>query len=266
MLFSVFNMGGHMELKVIEVQKSIKEKLQTPMPDSIVKEKPGQSKASYVTGQSVIDKLNATFGYAGWSWEICQNWIEQSSPKMIKAKWENGRKVNIDPPIIEPQPPVAHVVGKLTVYLEKADGTIHTVSKMAPGAQPITGGQSEQESCFKSAHTDAIKKAATMFGIALELYRDNDEQQYHDYINYENPWTEQAMETHKDDLKFLKDFRNSYGLTDEDMNNYMYRYSGGTMPTMAYLLPDNINGFAEYLKSLVASATNNTANANNVAS
>lgn len=244
-----------MELNKIKISKKMKQSLQTPMPDYIIKEKPGQSKASYVTGQVVIDKLNATFGYTGWSWEICSNWIEKSVDKVTKVKWENGRKINLTEPIYESQLPVAHVIGKLTVSLEKDDGTIYTVSKMAPGAQPLTGGQSEQENCFKGAHTDALKKAATMFGIALELYRDDNEQYFHDDINYENPWTESALEEHKDNFDFIKNFKSSYQLNDKDMNDYINEYSQGTMPTTDYLVPENIADFILYLKGIVESAT-----------
>lgn len=241
-----------MELKKIDIDKKIKAGLQTPMPAYIIKEKPGQAKASYVSGQSVIDKLNATFGYAGWSWDIQQSWIEKSSAKIIKVKWENGKKVQLPEPIYEEQLPVAHVVGKLTVHFEKPDGTIHNVSKMAPGAQPIVGGQSEQENCFKSAHTDALKKAATMFGIALELYRDDNETYFYGELHYENPWTEEETEKHKDNLTFLSEFRKKYNLDDLGMNSYINAYSSGAMPTMDYILPDNIEGFVQYLKGLVS--------------
>lgn len=242
-----------MELKILNVEKSIKTKLQTPMPEYIIKEKPGQARASYVSGQSVIDKLNATFGYAGWSWDIQKSWIEQSCAKVIKSKWENGKKINLPEPIYEEQLPVAHVIGRLTVHLERPDGSIHTVSKSAPGAQPIIGGQSEQENCFKSAHTDALKKAATMFGIALELYRDDKESYFYEELHYEDPWNEEELEKHKENLEYLSDFRKRYNLDDTGMNAYINAYSAGSLPTIDYVMPDNIEGFVNYLKSLDAS-------------
>lgn len=242
-----------MDLRAINTDKKIKTLLQTPMPDYIVKEKPGQSKASYVTGQSVIDKLNATFGYAGWSWDITDKWIEKSIDKVIKVKWENRQKVNLEPKdwIYESQLPVAHVIGKLTVYLERPDGTIHIVSKMAPGAQPITGGQSEQENCFKGAHTDALKKAATLFGVGLELYRDENEQYFFGELNYEDPWTEDELAKHKENFAYLSEFKKEYQLDDNDMSGYMNSFSQGACPTIDYLHPDNIQGFVDYLKAMI---------------
>lgn len=245
------------ELKPISIKKDLKLALQTPLPTYIHKQKPsGKSTLTYVSGQAIIDKLNGTFGYTGWSWDIIDKWIQVSEPKIIKTKYENGRKVNLDPPISEPQLPVAHVVGKLTVFLERPDGSIYTVSKMAPGAQCLVGGQSEQENIFKGAHTDALKKAATMFGIGLELYRDENEEYFFNEMNYEDPWTEEALEEHKENFAYLSEFKAKYGLADDDMSSYINAYSSGTLPNIDYLMPDNIAGFVEYLKKLVEAQDN----------
>ena len=70
-------------------------------------------------------------------------------------------------PLLEPQPPVTHVLGRLII---PGMGT-----REQWGSHAMIGGYSEQESAFKSASTDALKKCATMFGFAIELY-DNDEE------------------------------------------------------------------------------------------
>nr|DAV25071.1 MAG TPA: Rad52/22 family double-strand break repair protein [Caudoviricetes sp.] len=241
------------ELQVINTPKELKTALATPLPEYIHKQKPaGNTKLTYVSGQAVIDKLNATFGYAGWSWDIVERFIQQSEPKVIKIKYENGRKVNLETPIIEPQPPVAHVVGKLTVHLQDKEGRFYQVSKTAPGAQCLVGGQSEQENIFKGANTDALKKAATMFGIGLELYRDENEAYFFSLINYEDPWTEEALEEHKEDFIYLDEFKKKYGLVESDMDNYVNSFSNGTLTTTNYLMPDNISEFVNYLKGLVS--------------
>lgn len=244
------------ELKPILINKETKYALQTPMPVYIHKEKPGKAKATYVTGQAVIDKLNATFGYGGWSWEIVKYWTESSVDKIVKVKWENNKKVNLKPEdyIIENQLPVTHVIGKLTVFFERPDGSIHAVSKMAPGAQPVVEGQSNQENAYKGAHTDALKKASTMFGIALELYRDNNEQAFFNELCYENPWTEEVIADNKENFEYINWFKSSYGLQDTDLDSYMYAYSHGQFPNYTYLTPENIGGFVGYLREVVAKA------------
>ena len=242
------------ELQLIKTPKELKTSLATPLPEYIHKQKPaGKSSLTYVSGQAVIDKLNATFGYTGWSWDIIEKWIQISEPKLIKTKWVNGQKVTLDPPEQEFQLPVAHVIGRLTVYLERPDGSMYTVSKMAPGAQCLVGGQSEQENIFKGANTDSLKKAATMFGIGLELYRDENEAYFFNEMNYEDPWTEEALEEHKEDFAYLTEFKTTYGLVDADMSNYINSFSNGTLPTIDYLMPDNISDFVKYLKGLVES-------------
>lgn len=246
-----------MNLIPIGLNKETKYNLQTPMPQYIHKIKgAGKNAATYVSGQSVIDKLNATFGYAGWSWDIIEKWVEQSEDKIIKTKYENGRSVKLpeDQWIIERQLPVAHIIGKLTVFFERPDGSIHKVSKMAPGAQPLVGGQSEQENMFKGAHTDALKKAATLFGIGLELYRDQNEQAFFNELCYENPWTEEVMAKNKENFEYINWFKSSYKLQDNDLDSYMYAYSHGQYPSYAYLSPENISGFVEYLKAVVEKA------------
>lgn len=239
-------------MKIIQIAKELKQKLSTPFPLYVVKEKPGKAKASYVAGQTVIDKLNTTFGYAGWEWTITKAWIDESVEKITTSKWENNRKINLKPEeyIKEPQLPVCHVIGKLTVHFEKEDGTIYSVTKEAPGAQPIVAGQSNQENCYKGAHTDALKKAATMFGIALELYRDDKEKYYFGEVSYENPWTEEALKEHKENLSIIKEFKKQYSLSDANMNEYINAYSSGKMPTMDYIVPETIQGFVEYINAL----------------
>ncbi len=69
--------------------------------------------------------------------------------------------------VTEPQPPVAHVLLELII---PGLGT-----NMAMGAKTVIGGASEQESIFKAAATDALKKAATLFGFGLEMMDDEEE-------------------------------------------------------------------------------------------
>lgn len=238
---------------MFKTSKEIFESLQTPMPEYIIKQKEaGKTTLSYVSGQAVIDKLNATFGYCGWSWEIVDKFIQQSEDKIIKTKYINGRKETLVEPEREQQQPVCHVVGRLTVYLEKPDGGIHTIFKEAPGAQCLVGGQSEQENCFKGAHTDALKKAATMFGVGLELYRDDNEQYFHNDLHYVNPWTEEVKAQLSDELAYISGFKSSNSFTDEDMNYYISQFTFGSAPTMEYLTPDLVVGFVEYLKGVVS--------------
>lgn len=144
-----------------------KEVLEVPMPANLIKERDGGGgmKLSYVGGATVIRKLNFAFDNL-WDWSVTSFQIIPSEPKKITKKWNNTtrRMDTLAVPIIEEQPPIAHVVGTLTVPGFGA--------RVGFGSKVVIGGASEQESCFKSAATDALKKASTLFGIALELYED----------------------------------------------------------------------------------------------
>jgi recombination DNA repair RAD52 pathway protein len=125
-------------------------------PNLIKKRKQGNTELSYIGGHTVIRMLNEAFSYR-WSYEIVTEEIVPSLPKVNKyAKPGEGP---------EPQPPVAKVLGRLTV---PGLGV-----KEQYGSKVIIGGATEQEASFKSASTDALKKCATLFGIGLELYDDD---------------------------------------------------------------------------------------------
>lgn len=125
------------------------------------------TKLSYIEGNIVIDLLNTAFNYQ-WSFEIVEKEIVPSLPKAM-VKWENRKRVpDLDEngkQKYQPQPPVAQVLGRLTVP--------GLGIREQYGSKVIIGGATEQEHTFKSAATDALKKCASLFGIGAELYRDD---------------------------------------------------------------------------------------------
>lgn len=112
----------------------------------------GGKDLSYVSGDVVTRMLNKAFRYK-WSFYIIETRVVESQDKSNKYK-----------PDVEPVPqlPVIQVHGRLVV---PGWGI-----REQWGAQPLSGGSDVQEHAFKSASTDALKKCASMFGIALDLY------------------------------------------------------------------------------------------------
>ena len=54
--------------------------------------------------------------------------------------------------------------------MEREDGSIYEIVRMAPGSQPLaTGVQSDYDMAVKGAHTDALKKAATNWSKLCNL-------------------------------------------------------------------------------------------------
>ena len=97
----------------------------------------------YVEGPVITARLNDAFE-ANWTFEITNHWILKETDEVI-------------------------VLGKLTA---------ENVTKMAFGSKEITRNKDTKAIMsigddLKSASTDALKKAASLFGVGLYLYSEN---------------------------------------------------------------------------------------------
>lgn len=185
------------KLKAIEVEDSIVSLINKKLPPQLIQKKPmgGNKPAlSYISGATVTDMLNAAFGIYGWSTEILEQWMEPGVP--FVNKYNNNTA--------EPQNPVAFVKIRLTVKLQDENGNIIECHKDAFGSKAVVGKQSEQESTYKAAQTDALKKAASLFGIGLQLYRKEEEAQYFYELNIKPTWTEENIEKYKEEYEYIK--------------------------------------------------------------
>lgn len=97
---------------------------------------PGGAELTYVDQHAVISRLNEAFGVGGWSWEL-------------RAEVCDGSVM---------------VTGSLVV-----DGARHDGCSIEP-----LGGSRDPEVAIKIADTDALKRAARLFGVGLHLYDKND--------------------------------------------------------------------------------------------
>lgn len=224
---------------MVTFPKKAKEVVIRPIPDQLIKQRPGGGgkTLSYLSGNTVIDLLNEAFDYL-WSWEQLEQWVQESQPK-FNPKYDKE-------PV--PQGPVAHVKGRLTVYIPQEDGTMFALSKTGYGSKAILGSQADQESIFKAAGTDALKKAASLFGIGLELYRDEDEQEFFETLNYEDPWTDELLEQYEPQRNFIKEFMERHELDIEDINDMVCNFSDDTLESIDDIVPDNIDAFIKYLQ------------------
>lgn len=132
--------------------------IQTPTNPNWVKErKSGRDSLSYVSGDTVTRMLNKAFSYK-WSFHVLETRVIHSVDKN-PTKWELDKNPSAES---TPQNPVVQALGRLVV---PGFGI-----REQWGSQPLQGGADVQEHAFKSAATDAMKKCASMFGIALDLY------------------------------------------------------------------------------------------------
>lgn len=148
----VFNVGkGQLAWELDEAKKTLNGKLNS---NWVKTRQQGNTTLSYIGGHTVIRLLNKAFNYQ-WSFEIVSEEVVKSLPKYDKYK-----KTEVA------QPPVAKVLGRLTV---PGLGV-----KEQYGSKVLIGGATEQESAFKAASTDAMKKCASLFGIGLDLYGEDE--------------------------------------------------------------------------------------------
>lgn len=115
-----------------------------PFPDAAIKQRPGgQGKGfTYVAGYTIIHRLNDATG-GMWDWDI----------KSFEFR---------------PLPPTSRGKDQWLVVVTGTLGIPGLGSRSGVGVQVVVDGAGED--LVKGASTDALKKAATLFGVALELY------------------------------------------------------------------------------------------------
>jgi len=191
-------------------------------------------------------------------------------------------------PVLEPQPPIAHVLGMLIVP------GVGAVSQW--GSKVLLGGADEQESAFKAAATDAFKKCATLLGIGLELYdKDEDDKDEDKAIgpvpmpSYAPPAPMPSVPTQpapapqatapqpqpaapasvpaaatpeladwpQDQVERMKDLREKLGIPADNraaLNPLVSAWSGGKLTSYNQITPANIKEFCDYMESLLQGA------------
>jgi hypothetical protein len=110
-------------------------------PQEFIKQRPGRGNKTftYVEGGYVIAKLNQIFSPVGWDFEITKERVEQTE---------------------------VVVRGKLTIKDHKNG---YTISKTQYGTKERNAGVPLGDT-LKAAATDCLKKCASLFGIALDVY------------------------------------------------------------------------------------------------
>lgn len=239
-----------MKLRKIETPHLMTKIINAPIPEYVIQQREagrGQT-LDYISGSTVIDMLNTTFGVLGWSAEYPEFWITESAPffnRYTKSKekiMHNGIEG-----AWEEQGSVAWAKCRLTVFVEREDGSLHYVTKEAFGSKSIIGKQSEQEHIYKSAQTDALKKAASLLGIGAELYREEEEQTYFERISKPVVWTEEKQKS-SEDWVILQGIAEENGWALDDIDYYVNDLTDGEY-TDIYTLPEAwMPNLIEYLR------------------
>ena len=230
-------------MKPLNLETQTKLELSAPIDPSLLKSREmGKQKLTYVSQNTVVDLLNKAFNYM-WSFVIDEQWMEPGVPEIKKEnkqypfteKNTDMSKVKIDAygnRYIEiPVAPVAWTRGRLKVPFVQEDGTVIWIEKSACGAQAMIGNQAVQSTnAYKGSQSDCLKKCASLFGIALELYRDETEEAYFQTIreNYlPDVWTPENQEKFSEHYNKLLGIMESYGWSFDDIEYYVSAVTEG---------------------------------------
>lgn len=136
-------------ITVVELKKNQIEILNAPTPKEFIKTRPGKGgkQFSYVEVGYVINQLNRTFGPLNWSFQITERGETQ---RKVDSKAEGE----------------VWVYGELTIH-DHAKG--YKMVKGQYGQHPVYPNVPYADA-LKSAESDALKKAASLVGIALDVF------------------------------------------------------------------------------------------------
>lgn len=196
----------------------------------------------YISGSTVVDILNNAFDYM-WNWEADREWITQGTPF-----WNKNWKDETNKPVgrWEDQGPVCHVHGVLTVYFDDDEGNPCSIVKTGYGSKCIIGKQSEQDSIYKAAETDALKKAASRLGIGAELYRSEEENDYFASMTDPTIWTQETLDKYQNQLEYIRAVCEN--MSAEDISTMLSSF-GYDCSTLSDINPTNIDAFVYFLNN-----------------
>lgn len=219
-------------IKSIKISEELQNLLSQPTdPTLIRKRQQGGTTLSYITGYAVIRKLNTAFGYC-WDWKVNKAWLE-----------------NVE----GPKPgQVCHVLGTLTAMVTDDNGNIIPLSKQAYGSKVaiLKIGPQDNQNLYKVASTDALKKAASMFGIGSDLYLTEEEQEF---LNMEeqSPWDDATINQYKTEWAYIQKFQEEYEVSDEELNGLVAEFTGGNVKSILLIKPESLKEFVEYIENLI---------------
>jgi len=194
----------------------------------------------YISQATVINILNSAFGYE-WSFETPHAFVQEAQPtkemtwsdrekKYVPVLDENGK------PKLKEEPGYVVVCGRLTV---PGLGV-----KEQWGSCVLLGGASVQQDAFKAAASDALKKCATLFGIAIELYDDAPEEDA-------DTWTPKNIQKYSEARAKLSELKTKFGIGPNEntkLNPMVRSFLGRENATWENILPSNIENFVAYLE------------------
>ena len=148
---------------------------------------------------------------------------------------------------------MCHVLGTLTAMVTDDNGNLIPLSKQAYGSKVsiLKMGAQDNQNLYKVASTDALKKAASMFGIGADLYLTEEEQEFLD-MEEQNPWSEEEIEKYKTEWNYIQKFQENYQVSDSELDDLVSEFTEGAVKSVLMLKPNSIKDFVAYIENLIA--------------
>lgn len=173
-------LGGVNEGSKVEVPVNIKglpelalEALNKPFTDSEIRQRklPDGTVLDYIEGYKVIDRLNKAFG-SKWSFYV----LTQLKDAIVVDSSGVPADIVVVGAIVY-QLVNGEVIRKENVGTKKIKFPDAKLTKQTDGTEVIEKSRNPEDigNDYKAAVTDALKKCATLFGVGLDLYRDDTE-------------------------------------------------------------------------------------------
>lgn len=218
------------QLGFTEQQKNI---ISKPIDEKYIKKTPDNF--NFIENALVVDILNRAFNYA-WNWEITEFGIEP-----CRASSKNKEVIGS----------YVWVKGRLSIPLEDEEGKIYFITKEAFGGHMLVGNAKVQSQTYKSASSEALKKAASLFGLAKNVYMKED--LYYmleeDAAN-EDIWTEIAVKQLENECLIVSKIKEIIGEKELEKLQLTFCDETGNYTTRGVISPSNIKDFIEYVKVL----------------
>lgn len=223
--------------------------IQAPVPSEFIYDFNG---FNYINLMVVVDILNRAFGHA-WSWYVDEEWVGEIRDFYKKKKKSNYYQDNSAPePVKDPDKKNSFIWIRGRLVVPGTDPYTRQrveITKTAYGSVAIASEDARtQGQNMKGASSDGLKKAASLLGIASNVYTKPD---LYKHLQTEkvksDSWTPDKNHYLKLYIEMMGRLKQDYG--QEQMQKYINNFCDETQcyTTFGQITPSNIIKFMNYM-------------------
>ena len=219
--------------------------LKAPIPEELIEVLPDDNK--YINHNVVTDILNKAFCHA-WNWEIIDKGIE----KTVGFVDKRGNKVQ--------EGYYVWILGRLTYPVkDPATGSISWCYKEQFGGRQVVGNSKVQSQAYKSASSDALKKAASLLGIAPNVYMKKNIYETLEEADVD-AWTPEKIQEMQEEIAKMREIKAELG--EEKFNAVVKKFCTETedYSKEGCITPSNVGHFIQWYGDLKSNPVNSKSN------